>query len=75
MLLTNREIRVACSVRVRVVRDVSCVRSCGRESCLRCRGVFRIRVLLLLLRLVESSFDDVPHGWRLPLCLRSQGLA
>ena len=33
--------------RVRVVRDVSWVPSCAREMCLRFRGVFRMRVLLL----------------------------
>ena len=39
--------------RIRVVRDVSCVRSCGREVGFRCRGVFGVHVsLLLLLRLV-----------------------
>ena len=45
--MTSREI----VFRVRVVRDVSCVRSCGCEMCLWCRGVFRIRVFLLLLLL------------------------
>ena len=40
------------AVRVRVVRDASYVRSCGREICLRRRGVSRIRVLLLLLLLL-----------------------
>ena len=44
----------SCSVFcVRVARGVSCVRSCGREMCLQCRGVFRIRVLLLLLLLLR----------------------
>ena len=37
--------------RVRFVREVSCVRSCGREMCL-CRGVFKIRVFLLPLPLL-----------------------
>ena len=41
-----RPARKSCSVfRVHVVRA-----SCGREICLRCKGVFGIRVLLLLLR-------------------------
>ena len=30
--------------------SVSCVRSCAREMCLQCRGVFGFRVLLLLCR-------------------------
>ena len=34
------------------VRDVSCVRTCARETGLRCTGVFRIRVSLVFLLLL-----------------------
>ena len=42
MSSTNRGNRVPCSCRV--VRDVSCVQSCGREMCFCCWCVYRIRV-------------------------------
>ena len=48
----NREI--VFRVRVRVARVVSCVRSCGRQMCLRFWGVFRICVPLLLLLLLRA---------------------
>ena len=50
----GRMFRVPCG------RDLSCVRSCGREICLWWKGVFGSRVLLLFLRsaapLVSRSF-------------------
>ena len=45
------------------MRDVSCVQSCGRQLCLGCRSVFRIRVLLLLLLLLLLRSVALLRRW------------
>ena len=68
MLSTNRDIvlRVPCLSRARRV-----VRSCARKMCLRCRGMFRIRVLLPLSNVLTCFplFLMFSACWKFTACL------